>query len=398
MLQHQALNGETLTKPVIINSDILSDLMNNLEDEVDEEGMKLEVKTFSTGCSREGHWVPLRRIMGIAGVNLKNNLVDVYVSKNKIQQMKLGKFLKKAGFSDKIARDYSAKLRASVEMVKGAELSFTKNGEEAIEVYKNGPDSCMSSEDSVSVYDSEDVAVAYVKLGERVVARSVVCINKDIGLKYVCIYGYRDIMFPLLKKAGFESGTLAGCKLKLEFDSYGNIVCPYLDCGSMATVVGDKWLQLDEEGYYDTQNTSGVLTESTCDMCGEREREDDLRYCEDASSEMCDDCFDSCHVYFGNDVYHIESSYVTLLHEGGYALTEKTIHLDYLDQCHLLKDVIYSNTDDDSFLVKDIVEAIVGPLNKKDNCYLANCTYVKDIWVHESFLDSYLQQLELDLD
>lgn len=341
---------------------------------------------------------------GIIDLDMESGLVKVELSEGKTALMKLGKLLKKTGHTDKEARDISSKLRSEVLLYKGAKLSFTDSSEEAMRVYEDGPHSCMANQECVGAYYSDDVAVAYVDIGGKIIARSVVCKNEDIGLQYMCIYGNRDIMLPLLTAAGYERGDLNGCTLtRLVHHHNGEVMMPYLDCGTKVEDCGTH-LEVRYDGQYGTQNTNGTFQSFACDECGaDVGDEDELWYSDYYDERQCESCHEKFHIYYNDEWYGIDSDNVVLIgndhhhieeceyieSSGEYALTEDCSYSDYSEQYYLTNDVINAVTN---------VEYPDGEL-----CYDGDCTKASDgNWVHDDILEEYEEynnpQEELDLE
>ena len=390
MRQLRALDGESLYRSVWCESQILSDVLYKLEGDAQHPGNRDEgLDEFMV--SKSGN------LNGIYGLDLDTGMIQVKLTVEKTQDMKFGKLLKKAGYSDKIVRDYSSLLSSAVAMLKGAKLSFTQDGQEAVDVYDDGPSSCMKGSDSVRAYDSPNVAVAYVKVGERIVARSVVCIDPELGLRYICIYGNADVMLPLLEKAGYVQGSLEGCKLNLIMDG-DMFVCPYLDCGTMVTPNGE-WIDVDS-GEFDSQSTSGFLNGCTCEDCDEHMHEDDSNWCEHTGCSLCDDCHANSHEYVDGNYYHHNSDEITQLHNGEYVMANDAYFVESEGGYFLDEDVTYSGYDGELYLNDDVVNAITNIYNfYSEACHKDNCTYINSSgkWVHDDLIGVYEQQLELNL-
>tara|TARA_R110000851_G_scaffold34889_1_gene92328 strand:- start:166 stop:1368 length:1203 start_codon:yes stop_codon:yes gene_type:complete len=400
MFQYLALDGKELLAPKKIEGKILSGLLNNLADERNEDGQRYELDAITaTRGFRGDYYVSSNKLMGVFDLDLDDSMVVVHLTPEKTQKIKMGKFLKKIGYPDKIVRDYSSKLRASIEMLKGAVVEFTKTSEEALSIYANGPDSCMAGSPSTAVYATDSVSVAYVKIGDRIVARSVVCTDPNIGLRYVCIYGNTDIMEPLLVAAGYEHGDLEGCRLKLIMDR-DKIVCPYLDCGSRVSVSSDnKYLTIDQDGEHDAQSTLGYVEHCQCDDCGDPVDRDEERYCDFTDMTLCDDCFDSTHVTIGDTEYHLNSAEVVRLHDGEYVLEETATYVHSEDEWYLNSELTYSSYEDGLFLKNDLVSAITSVQKAEGElCLKNNCTSVNGRLIHLDIYDLYIQQLTLNLE
>lgn len=128
------------------------------------------------------------------------------------------------------------KIRDLANEIGDRELRFAKTKDEIINVYKNGPSSCMSHQDDkyqscihpVAAYGDSDIQVAYIKSGDRIVARSLVWPEKKA---YLRPYGDSIRIERELKALGYKRRpTLAGAKLSAIFDEHkGKVVGPYID-------------------------------------------------------------------------------------------------------------------------------------------------------------------------
>lgn len=367
MFQYMMLNGESLKRPVRV-PDLLMDIL--------------------------GGATPPK---GLIGLDTETGLVKVQLSENKTTHMKLGRLMHKNGVSGDYCRDYSSKLRAIIQEMKGATLQLTKDGEEAYEVYKDGPHSCMQGMDCVKAYATEDVAVAFVKIDDRIVARSVVCKNEDIGLQYICIYGNKDLLKSLLEKAGYESGTLDGCCLDKLEDSDGNVMCPYLDCGTNIDVRGD-YLEVTCSGDFSSQGTDGVLGER-CEACGSVVSEDCTRYDEHTERSICESCFDECHVLVDGTHYHEDSSDIKMTGDNDYIKADEATYVDSENEYYHQDDCTYSEYSEEHYKTNDTITAITN-LDYPDGevCCKDDCTCVDNQWVHDDILEEYEESLNTQID
>lgn len=343
--------------------------------------------------------MPGESMPGISGVDVNSGLVRVELSDDKRALMKFGKYLKKVGRPDAEVRTLSSKLKATLELMKGTSLEFTSSSEEAYQVYKDGPHSCMSGQECTRAYHSDNVAVAYVKIEDRVVARTVVCTDPDMGLRYQYIYGNKDIMEPLLASAGYESGNLEGCTLARIENGDGDVFMPYLDCGTYVSDMGDH-IAIDSGEYY-SQNTHGLLHGSRCECCGVLVGQDDEHYSEYHDTTTCWDCFIDGHVSIGYEWYAMDSDAVVQLHGGEWVLSDDACYVDSIDDYYSNDEVSWSEYSNEYFLCGDVVEAVTN-INYPDGeaCHKADCTLANDgKWVHNDIVEEYEDyQLNLELE
>jgi hypothetical protein len=326
---------------------------------------------------------------GLVDLDEETGMVKVAVTAKKTQFMKLGKLLKKVGEHEEVCSKLSGKLKATLLALKGAELEFTSDGDEAYDVYSEGPYSCMKNMEAVRCYDSDDVAIAYVRIEDRVVARTVVCINEEIGLQYICIYGFEMLLKPLLERAGYVEGSLDGCKLAL-IEEYGKILCPYLDCGSNVSV-GDRWLEVDSCGEYSARDTSGFLGEE-CGHCEEMFSEDSLSYSEHSEVSLCESCFHDCHELVDGTYYHTDSREIVETRGGDWIMADEACYSETLNGYMHEDDCTYSDYSEDYYYKDDVVMAITNvDYPEGEPCCKDDCTLYNHKWIHDDIIDEYTQ-------
>lgn len=321
MLQTTAINGETLTTPVHVK---------------EVSGLKMN---------------PLP--IGLVGVDIELGLVNVVMKKDSTPiKMRYGKFLKLLNKPDEEVRLESTKL-TTLKVACNSGLKFTTTSDEVLDVYKRGPQSCMKGCDSVKVYATNDVAVAYIEDEDhKVLARTVVCINEDIGLHYVCCYGFSEPLEYLLEKNGYKKGDLEGCRiLKLE-DSTG-IKAPYLDGCTGVNDEGD-YLKIESYGDFDATSTSGYLNSCQCENCGDHMREDEEHYSEHLGQILCVCCYDKCHVHVDGESYHVTSDSIQELENGDHVLADNAVYVDYRSEYHHRDDCRYNSYLEEYMLNEDL--------------------------------------------
>ncbi len=333
---------------------------------------------------------------GIIGYDVDSGLVLVKLNAVKEAYMKMGKYLNKAGETPEVARDYSSKLRAAINIIKGAKLQITETPEQVVHVYEQGPHSCMSGCDSVQVYCTDSVAVAFVEIDDDIVARTVICKDPEMGLQYSRIYGNTDILRPLLTKAGYAQGDLEGCTLARVYDADGLIMCPYLDNAEWVTDQGDH-LSLDSCGDFSGQNESGVLS-VVCDECECITDNDETSYCEFTERMLCDGCFEDTHVNIDGETYHTESDDIIRDIDGWWHLVDDVVfikaqngYLHRVDATYIEYSEEWCNTD-------DTINAITNMDTKEgEPCPKFNCTIADDgRWVHDDLVHDYNRQMNLE--
>lgn len=171
-------------------------------------------------------------------------------------------------------------------------LKIAKTADEIVDVYTNGPTSCMSRTAEYYsgkvhpcvAYGDSDLAVAYISTGKKVTARAVVWPDRKLAGR---IYGDYDRLIPLLKQEGYDIlneedptedyHTFVDARIRLihyegnDTSGYTYAICPYID-GIEYGVAEDGWLKLtnmvnlsekiaDEVDYYKVQSDSGFATQ-----------------------------------------------------------------------------------------------------------------------------------------
>ena len=384
--QRYALDGERLDSYSWVElPQILSDITETLYLQISEE--------FQRGL----YHCPV----GLTGVNMSSGLVKVKLTNEKVCEMKFGKYLRHVGANEDTVREASGRLSAAIKLIKGAELKFTTTSEEVLEVYRNGPQSCMVNSESTAVYATEDVAVAYVKVGGRILARSVVCINEDLDKHYVRIYGNGDLIQPLLEAQGFsDTGDLEGCKLKRIENDNGQVLLPYIDVNNYAEDCGDHIL-IHSSGDHDIQNESGILGNThQCDGCEESMSDDESNWCDFSNSHLCESCYNENHVIIGCESYHVDSDEIVMINWSHY-LKEDCEYMDRHGEYGVRDDIEYANYSDEWVPAGETVLAIVCMHSEPETCVREDCTkseHKPNTWVHDDLIELYDQQLVLELE
>jgi len=173
-----------------------------------------------------------------------------------------------------------------------AEFCLATTQDDIIDVYRKGPTSCMSHPltnyethiHPVAAYASPDVAIAYIRRGDRIIARSVTNMKTK---QYTRIYGDAIRFEMAAKEHGFSAnGTLAGCRLPVihnERDGKPGYIVPYIDggCGLVLDEpdeAGNQWLHVEpqhsKEWHMSPSSTSGRIhyhdRRVPCQRCNER--------------------------------------------------------------------------------------------------------------------------------
>jgi hypothetical protein len=325
---------------------------------------------------------------GLIGFNIRGNRVIVS-TRGQTTEMKAGKFLLRAGFGDDASRAFSEAISAQSALMAGAELSITQCGVEAQDVYENGPHSCMSGMDAVGAYDSVDVAVAYVEIEDRIVARTVINIHEK---EYVHIYGNSSILKPLLIEAGYKRGDLEGCTIDNIVDGNGMSLCPYLDSVGSVDTMGDRLL-ITRNGEYHAQRVDGYLGEVyLCDSCAETVDEDDCCWDEYNEVYLCAYCFEEAHVNLNDRWFNKnDTDSVVQYRNGDWGLVEESIYSEFDNEYYDEADVTWVERIECYYPNGEVCEAVCDPDERDDDGLRAldYCVKFEGEWVCEDYIDEY---------
>jgi len=290
---------------------------------------------------------------GLVGLNTKLGLAEVIQKEGKKAVfMKLGKLLNQQGLEEKQVRE-SSQILTELKILHTQEVSFAYTEEEILRVYQEGPSACMANCESVALYSNDYTAVAYLEVKGKILARTVICRDKEIGLSYNSLYGFGEPLAKMLEELGYTSGDLEGCYLPLRHDHLGRIMCPYIDGTNYITVEGDE-ISISSDGEYQADSTDGILVEHTCDECHETLLRDEVYYSEHSEQNLCEGCHEVHHVYIDGESYHKESDSVQELEDDSYVLSEDAEYLEYRNEWHLLEDCAYNNYDEVYILKEDL--------------------------------------------
>jgi hypothetical protein len=214
-------------------------------------------------------------------------------------RMKPGKYLTKF-FGDVLTadqiRDLATKFSAEYAPQK---LQFAADADAIEHVYTHGPTSCMaykandyrSDVHPVRVYGDSDLQVAYIaSQADRITARVICWPAKK---RYGRVYGDEHRIVPLLKEAGYTSGSLRGARVRLIQHDGGRdyIVMPYVDGIGVGEIDGD--FVVLGSGDIDTQPTCGLTRngpEHRCVLCDRGMTDDDAYGCEGVDGYICSGC------------------------------------------------------------------------------------------------------------
>jgi hypothetical protein len=233
---------------------------------------------------------------------------DTWGGRDAQKRMRVGRYLTQY-YGDVLSNERIQELCANwdTEFGVGLAVKFGSTREEFSHVYQNGPDSCMShglrdyntgDVHPSEVYAAGDLAVAYLENQDRITARAICWPDRML---YGRVYGDTHRMHELMRALDYkhedhcdsETGFCGARLLKLPHR--GGYVMPWLDHVGRVTDNG-KFFVIDEDGEYDAQDTSGLMSVrdnlSTCESCSERyDSEDEGGYVD--GRDLCESCLES---------------------------------------------------------------------------------------------------------
>lgn len=225
-------------------------------------------------------------------------------------RLRFGKYLRKTFSKDQLTdSDIQAavtELRAKLARSTAETLDFATDIETINEIFETRMNPCGGAvvscmygkwnEDSVRPYhvyaESPDVAVAYVRRGDSIVARSVVSTKDKIWIRAYSLDGCETlcgVLREMLKAVGYRQGSLKGNRLTKR----GSLM-PYIDLDDQSVDDGGKyWIVASgEDGEYLATNTDGSY-EYRCSSCERPEDDCNCSYCaccEERYADGCDTC------------------------------------------------------------------------------------------------------------
>ncbi|MCP4342898.1 MAG: hypothetical protein GY799_29450 [Desulfobulbaceae bacterium] len=298
------------------------------------------------------------------------------------QKIKIGRYFKRTGmYTDTDVNIMTNKIKSTVHAQKNAKLEFATEPDDIAQVYIDGPHSCMAEKDDfyglpyhpTYVYGAGDIALAYVKINDRIVARCLTNIEENT---YSTPYGNDYLIETLLEEKGYTTGDLDGCRiLAIDLDD-GGFLMPYID---NASEVGDH-----DGGYFTIgawgtpcNNTNGSTQDGySCDHCGDCCDEDDMIWIEGPSITVCSySCAEECGYILTGD-----SDELVDADDCVYCESTGRMHydLDYLvcvdDNWYTAddEDIVYSEQDDEYY--------------KRDDYTYVDCV---DSWILDHEVDTY---------
>lgn len=217
-------------------------------------------------------------------------------------------------------------------------VQFAVTADEIEDVYRSGPDSCMSKDmcdyesavHPVRVYGDSDLQLAYITdEDDNITSRCLVWPERKVIGR---IYGDEYRMRRALEAVGYKQGgtdCFQGARITKIVDE-GKYVLPYID---WQCLVHDPepdeengWLVIDRLGNVCANNTSGIAIRPR--MCPKLNRisRGPFRYVEDAGEEWSEEAINryATHIYVERKGYQWRST-ASLVHieGGGYMIPEE---------------------------------------------------------------------------
>ena len=331
-----------------------------------------------------GSWELPIKFPGVQSVDISTKTFNALLTRedfirNRTQPIKVGKYFKRLGLYDDDTVNHKAnQLISHIRIMREAKLELARTEADIVEVYETGPSSCMSGDSGcfdtdglhpAAVYATPDIACAFVRVKNRIVARAMVNLIDD---QYSTIYGNAEMLRILLQDAGYTSGYLDGCRINA-IECNGTYLMPYIDG---ADEVGEAW---DQPGYFIVGNSGYCCTHTNglsedgicCPACGDMFNPDydgcwvdgaDQTYCSESCAE------EDGYVYTTdyNEYRHVDDCYYCQTDNSWYYLADQLIEVD---------GEYYHNEDDDIVFSEDQDEYI----------FRADAVYIHDIhsWVDD---------------
>lgn len=228
-------------------------------------------------------------------------------------------------------------LCAAINTKPFAELKFATTADAIVEVYRNGPGSCMDGHHErggsfrtrgihpCSVYGAGDLAVAYLSDSDHITARTICWPDKMI---YGRLYGDVHRLKNRLQAAGYKdaysngnSNDFHGARLTLRRSANGDIICPYIDIGDQTVQVGRKHLIIGDG--ISADSTNGTIEEGNdddddticCESCNTRIATEDSfswhneSYCESCYGDRTAGCEHCGETVDNNDTATVHARY-----------------------------------------------------------------------------------------
>jgi hypothetical protein len=230
---------------------------------------------------------------------------DEHGYNDKQTRLKPGVYLERFApqLSVDVKAQYIAQIKASCDKF---QLAFTSDPDVIERVYRGGPSSCMSHDDSdyassvhpVRAYGhSPDLQLAYYGDPDHASGRAIVWPERKI---HSCVYGDTATMRVLLEKLEYTEDDLDGARILAIEEDNGTYLMPYVDGAEHAT----------KRGKYLVFGSGSLSCRRTDGLSGEKEPENTCERCERAIDEegsLCSRCADlqyycsECDEYYFTD-------------------------------------------------------------------------------------------------
>ena len=300
-------------------------------------------------------------------------------------RMKIGKYLNRY-FSDVLTPEqirYYANEQERGFGDKSLNFQDMDSLESILSIYRKGPESCMSKHSHsfsaeghhpLEAYIGSGLKIAYLTRGDRVTARVIV--NPDNNMFVPKIYGDEELRHHL-ENAGWDANDSALDGVRLQrIDIDKGHVCPYLDGSSTCVDVHYDYLEIVEEGEFDTNETDtysrGYVGGDSCycECCDSSVSE--TRYIEDDNQDVCDNCLDNYYRYAHNTDGNQDYS-----HRDNVVYCETDLE-HYHEDC-IGGDIVEIGYEYYRYDADDVVETQGDEWQLKEDCVVIN-----DEWYFES--------------
>ena len=241
-------------------------------------------------------------------------------------KIKIGKFIQK--FFPNLEPPIKERIQIAHNAIHKNKLidnfGIAKTAQEILEVYENGPSSCMAQKGNerwerwgdweaypVEVYAAGDIGVAFLKKSDKsgYSQRTLINLNERT---YSKVYGSGNLI-TILKSKGYEhnSQALEDCKIQKIEHNDGQFIMPYID-GGLHACTSEKMdhfiLKSEYSNFYDfckkADSVKGLLSNGDYENCYNCEDSihigdvfmanvSEFCYCEDCFHEIfafCDHC------------------------------------------------------------------------------------------------------------
>lgn len=268
--------------------------------------------------------------------------------------MKPGKYLERF-FSSVLTGDEIKELAlAFVRLDTDVELKFATSSEDIVDVYLNGPDSCMSKKPSyydgsahpVSVYGDSSLRLAYIendKYGQdgapfsdqKIKSRALVYEDEKVFVRvYPTVTSYGNVndrreaaqlaydeLYAALEQAGYRKGSFKGATIRrIENEKGSSFIMPYLDGDCQGVDDSGDMFTITSCGDYTANSVNGLIDEEDspedefiCSCCEDYVNDDysrEVQVGRNLTETWCELCADH-HAFYchGSGTYYSDSNY-----------------------------------------------------------------------------------------